>query len=215
MCSSKIIKIKPDSEYNKLMLSEKEEYYKNIEADFFSSYTTIDGKLERCEPTTPRAIFFEIFNKIVIDKDWIFLDCGCGLGHAMYLASFFFDKIYGVEYIPRIVRICKKNLNLIMPKNKTYKIYHCNMFDIDKSVLNEINVFYVSSPFIDIGMFDRLICMIRESILNRDREAWIIYFYPHCESVMEKYSKIFPLELTFKSIGKVNYYHHKEGVYFG
>jgi hypothetical protein len=208
---SRLIKIKPDSEYNQLMLTEKEEYYKDFDVDFSSTYTTIDGKLEWREPTTPRTVFLEIFNKITIDKDWIFFDCGCGLGHAMYLASFFFDKIYGVEYIRKIARICKKNLNAIMPKGKTYKIYHCNIFDVDKFILDEVNVFYISSPFNDVETFDKLIGIIKESIFSKDREVWVIYFYPHCEDIMKKYLDIFQLDLTFKSIGKVNYYHHKQG----
>jgi hypothetical protein len=211
---SRLIKIKPDSEYNRLLLAEKEECYKNVGVDFFSTYTTIDGKLEWCEPTTPRTVFFEIFNKITIDKDWVFFDCGCGLGHARYLADFFINKIYGVECIAKIARICNKNLKLLMPKNKTYRIYRCNIFDISKLLLDEVNVFYISSPFTDAEAFDKLICMIKSSILSRDREVWVIYFYPYCENIMKKFSIIFPLELTFKSFGKINYYHHKQGDHF-
>lgn len=56
--------------------------------------------------------------------------------------------------------------------------------------------------------FNKLIRIIIGSLQNREREIWLIYFYPYCERVMKKYSGIFPLVDTLETIGKVNYYHH-------
>jgi hypothetical protein len=207
MRESKLIHIKPDSEYNKLMLAEHEEYYKSLGIDFTSTYRELDNVQEWSEPTTPRKVFFEIFDKITIDPKWVYFDCGSGLGHTMYLASFLFTRIYGVEYNPEIANICEKNLKLLMPKE--YKLFKCNVFDVSAFIFDEINVLYLSSPFNDVTTFERLLNLIAISIKNKDREFWLVYFYPYCENIMAKYSKILPLEFSFQSIGKVNYYHHK------
>jgi hypothetical protein len=192
------------------MLSEHEKYYKGLGVDFSCTYKSMDRKLEWCEPTTPREVFYEIFSKIECHSDWVFFDCGCGLGHAMYLASTLFSRVYGVEHIPEIANICKNNLNLLISKEKDYKIFNCDMFELDISIFDEVNVFYISSPFNDNTTFEKLIAIINNSILKSDREAWIIYFYPYCEKIMEKYAEVLPLCLTLQTIGKVNYYHHRQ-----
>jgi hypothetical protein len=208
MQKSRLIEIKCDSEYNKLLLAEKEVYYNDVDVNFHSTYRAMNRKLEWREPTTPRKIFFEIFAKISINPNWVFLDCGSGLGHVMYLASFLFNTIYGVEYLNEISEIAKKNLQLLMQENTNYKIFCCDMFDLDISILNEVNVFYISSPFTGDRMFERFIKKIEKSLLNQEREVWLIYFYPYCEDIMKKYIDLFPLKMSIQTIGKTNYYHH-------
>ena len=208
MNESRLIKVTPDSEYNKLMLSEHELYYKNSDVNFYSNYKAVDINLEWKEPTTPRKTFEEIIARIPINKSWVFLDCGCGLGHVIYLASSYFGKVYGVECIPEIAEIARQNLIKLLPNNNSYKIFSCDMFELEKTVIDETNVFYISSPFTDEHEFNNLIKIIIGSLQNREREIWILYFYPYCERVMKKYSGIFPLVDTLETIGKVNYYHH-------
>jgi len=208
MNKSRLLEVNPDSNYNKLILSEHELYYKNDNVDFYSNYLAFNRKWEWKEPTTPRNVFEEIISRIPINKDWTFLDCGCGLGHVMYLASFYFKIIYGVEYIAEIAEIAKQNLNKLLPNNNSYKIFICDMFKLDKDIFNKTNVFYISSPFIDEKLLDKLVKRILNSLKNNDREIWIIYFYPYCERIIEKYKNIIPLVDTFETIGKVNYYRH-------
>jgi len=208
MGKSRLIKTIPDTEYNKLMFSEAKEYYNNPDLDFTSTYRALDESLEWREPTTPRKVFFDIFNKIKIKKEWAFLDCGSGLGHTVYLATFLFDKVYGVEYLKEIYDISQKNLKILLPDNQNYKIFCTDIFGLSIDFLSEINVFYISSPFIEESMFEKLSKNIVSSIKAREREVWIIYFYPHCEKVLKKYHDIIPLQFTLQSIGKVNYYRH-------
>ncbi|MHC6203893.1 class I SAM-dependent methyltransferase [Breznakiellaceae bacterium SP9] len=209
MSASRLIKIKPDSEYNKIMLDENEKYYSAKGVDFTSTYKGVNESLEWREPTTPRMVFFEIFEKIAIDSDWVFFDCGSGLGHAMYLASYFFKKIYGIEFLKEIMEISEHNLKVLMPLTVNYKIFYGDMLKLDIRLLNEINVFYISSPFDEKAMFAEFIKMIKNSLLEKDREVWLIYFYPYFEDVMRYFIDLLPLEISYQSIGKVNYYHHK------
>ena len=208
MTKSRLIEVIPDSEYNKLMLSEHELYYKNSGVNFYSNYRAVDINLEWKEPTTPRKTFEEIIARIPVNKSWVFLDCGCGLGHVIYLASSYFGKAYGVECIPEIAEIARQNLIKLLPNNNSYKIFSCDMFDLEKTVIDETTIFYISSPFTDEHEFNKLIKIMIGSLQNREREIWLIYFYPYCERVMKKYSGIFPLVDTLETIGKVNYYHH-------
>ena len=208
MNESRLIEVAPDSKYNRLMLSEHELYYKKSGVNFYSNYKAVDINLEWKEPTTPRKVFDEIIARIPLNRSWTFLDCGCGLGHAVYLASFYFKKVYGVEYIHEIAEIAGQNLIKLLPNNNSYKIFSCDMFELEKTVIDETNVFYISSPFTDEHEFNNLIKIIIGSLQNREREIWILYFYPYCEHVMEEYSGIFPLVDTLETIGKVNYYHH-------
>ncbi|MDR0525474.1 MAG: hypothetical protein LBG90_06350 [Spirochaetaceae bacterium] len=208
MEETRLINIAPDSYYNKLIIYEQEEYYKDKNINFTSTYFALDRNLEWCEPTTPRKVFFDIINQIPLKKDFVFLDCGSGLGHVVFLAGFFFKKIYGVEYIEEIAKISEKNLKILMPHTVDYTIFYRDMQTLDMSILNEVNIFYISSPYNDKNLFDKFMVRIKDSILLRKREVWVIYFYPYYEEVMEKYRDILPLEKTFQTLGKVNYYHH-------
>jgi hypothetical protein len=205
---SRLLPITPDTEYEVQMLKDHVEYYQKFGADFTFTYRAENRKLIWKEPTTPRNVFFDIFDKLSCNSEWVFLDCGCGLGHAMYLASFFFNVIYGIEIITEIAQICEKNLQLTMPFDKKYEVLNCDLLKPNFSVLNKTNVFYVSSPFIG-EKFDNFMQIIKESIITNEREVWIVYFYAYCEDIMKKYSDILPLEMSFLSIGKVNYYHHQ------
>jgi hypothetical protein len=147
--------------------------------------------------------------RIPIDQSWTFLDCGCGLGHAVYLASFRFSMIYGVEYIAEIAEIAEQNLKKLLPNSNSYKIFSCDLFELDEKRIDKTNVFYISSPFLDENKFGQLIKIIIASLQKRERTIWIIYFYPYCGNIMEKYSDIFSLVGTLETIGKVNYYHHE------
>jgi hypothetical protein len=82
------------------------------------------------------------------------------------------------------------------------------MFELERKIIDETNIFYISSPFTDEFEFNKLIKIITYSLQNREREIWILYFYPYCEHVMKKYCGILPLVDTLETIGKVNYYHH-------
>jgi SAM-dependent methyltransferase len=208
MKNSKLINIAPDTEYNELMLYEKDFYYKNTDVNFYSNYKAYDDNWEWKEPTTPRKVFDEIIGIIPADKNRVFLDCGCGLGHVMYLATFHFNKVYGVEYISEVADIAEKNLSKLLPDKNKFKIFSCDMFELDKEIFNESSVFYISSPFLEEDTFKKLINIIADSLKKKEREIWIIYFYPYCENVMKEYHCIFPLVNVLETIGKVNYYHH-------
>ena len=209
MTASRMLEVHPDSEYNKLMLSEHDLYYKNSGVDFHINYQAVDRKLEWKEPTTPRGIFEEIIKYIPVNKDWVFLDCGCGLGHVVYLASFYFNIVYGVECIEEVAEIAKKNIKILLPNRKYCTVLFSDIFKLDKKIINKTNVFYISSPFIDENIFEKFVKIILHSLKNKKREIWLIYFYPYCDHIMKKYSNTLPLVYTLKTLGDVNYYHYE------
>jgi len=212
MNNTRMLEIAPDTKYNKLLLSEHEHYYRNSDVDFHSNYRCFDMEFEWKEPTTTRRAFNEIIGRIPQNYNWVFLDCGCGLGHVMYLASFYFNTVYGVEFIDEVADIAKKNLTKMLPDDKTYRVFSCDMFDLDTKIIRETNVFYISNPFMDEKLFGNLVEIIFNSLKEIEREIWIIYYYPYCENMMKKYSETFPMVETIETIetvGKVNFYHHQ------
>jgi SAM-dependent methyltransferase len=211
MTDSRMLEIAPDTEYNKLLLSEHELYYQTFSVDFHSNYRCADVNFEWKEPTTTRKAFNAIIEKIPRNRGYVFLDCGCGLGHAMYLASFYFDIVYGVELIDEIADIAKQNLMTLLPDNRVYRVFSCDIFDLDAKIIDKTNVFYISSPFMDEILFDRLVKIIAGSLQEVEREIWLVYYYPYCENIMEKYHDVFRLVETMETaetMGKVNFYRH-------
>jgi SAM-dependent methyltransferase len=204
-----MLKMLPESEHDKLLHSEHELYYKDYGVDFCSTYQCFDSEFEWKEPTTSRKVFDEIIEKIPINKSWVFLDIGCGLGHVMYMASSHFDTVYGVEIIDEVAEIAKQNLAKLLPENKSCNVLSGDMFELDKKIINLANVFYISSPFMEEDLFDKLVKMILNSLSDAEREIWIIYYYPYCEHIMDKYRDIFPMVDSLESIGKINFYHHR------
>ena len=68
------------------------------------------------------------------------------------------------------------------------------------------NIFYISSPFSCEDDFRLLIDSISQSIDRKNREIYIIYYYPYFKKVLRDYSNYFKFVKELKLIGNVVIY---------
>ena len=175
--------------------------------DFTSVYMSHDGYNEWVDPTTTWLMFSRIVKCIDIKPNWGFLDCGSGLGYVLYLASGFFSKVTGVEILCDVYRKSISNLDILLPDNNI-DVYNCDMFDLPYSVWDEANVFYVSSPFQEYDLIEKLANQVIESLNRVEREIYIVYYYPYCADVFDRYAEILELEYEVYGLGVAKIYHH-------
>ena len=175
--------------------------------DFTSTYFSYEGNNEWVDPTTTNLMFKRIMECLEIKPGWAFLDCGSGLGHVLYLAYSYFTVVKGVEIISSVYKKSKENLEKLLPSN-SIEIFNCNMFNLPDNIWDEINVFYISSPFQECQNIEKLIIKIIDSIKSRDREIYVIYYYPYCSEVLLKYSTLLVPVKSIHGIGDALIYHH-------
>jgi cyclopropane fatty-acyl-phospholipid synthase-like methyltransferase len=178
----------------------------NSKLNFFNCYKSVRKDCIDCESTL-KETFDLIFSKLKLRNTLTFLDCGCGLGHVLYLASRLFENVYGVEYNKKIVSICRNNLAVLNVNN--VEIINCDILEMDNSILDKINVFYLFNPFIG-RVFSGFIRNIVKSVQQNNREVWMIYLNAICEDIMLKYSDVLPLTDSFLCRKKINIYHHRK-----
>lgn len=181
--------------------------YNNYNVDFFSCYENNNENCVNCE-TTFETTFLNTLSKITISPNWNFMDCGCGLGFPMYLASSRFSKVYGVELLRELASKASNNLSEMGVKN--FEIINSDIRSVDQSVLKQINVFYLFNPFtgcIFEEFINNLIHAISSSLKKDD--VWLIYVNATCEHIIKKYSNVFPLVFSIEDFRKINFYKFK------
>lgn len=189
-----------------IFYKEFEKQFEDKGVDFFSCYENGNKNCINCE-TTFEQTFLNALSKININPEWNFMDCGCGLGFPMYLASSRFKKVFGVEIIPEIAQKAENNLKIMGVKN--YEIINSDIRNIKANILKQINVFYLFNPFID-NIFEEFIQNISESMVQgKHKNTWFIYVNAICEDAMKKYSDILPLEFSIQDFRKINFYRYK------
>ena len=192
---------------DKILKDEHRLYYTNTDVDFQSTYKTADGSMEWKDPTTSAAVFAEILKCLDITGHETFMDCGCGLGHVLYLASKSFTKIYGVEIVEEAVTQCRKNITALLPNN-TINIFAADMFTLCKDLFDSVDVFYVANPFGNMNEFSKLRNIIETSIERNNRDVYFIYYYPYFEADMAKSNKFTIYRVLSSDNGNVNIYKH-------
>jgi predicted RNA methylase len=202
MSTQNLIRFEP--KYNDVYEDQKNKL-NNPQVDFFNCYKSFKEDCIDCESTL-RETFDEIFARLELKKEMVFLDCGSGLGHTLYLSSSIFESVYGVEYNTAIVDICKNNLNLLHVSNAT--VINCDILNLEIGILDKVNVFYMFNPFIG-KVFENFTKNIVKSITRNNREVWIIYLNAVCEDILQNYDDILPLFSTFYYRKKINIYHHE------
>ena len=194
-------KHKSDELYKKFELE-----YKENGVDFFSCYRNGKKDCLDCE-TTFEYTFLNILSRLTINSEWNFMDCGCGLGFPMYLASRKFKKVYGIEMISQIAEKAQNNLKKMNVQN--FEIINSDMRQIDEETLRTINVFYLFNPCVN-DVFEQFISRIVNSLrCGKEREIWLIYANAVCEDIMDNFSDFLPLAFSINDFRKINFYHHK------
>ncbi|MBP5368964.1 MAG: class I SAM-dependent methyltransferase [Bacteroidales bacterium] len=201
--AGKVFDIKERTQNTDTLQCEYESYYKDKDVNFVKSYYAEDGINEWKDPTTSRKVFFEILKNIKYSGNEVFMDCGCGLGHIVYLASKVFSKVIGVELLQDVFVECQSNLKKLQSNNNVV-LKNCDMFDVENDIIDSVNIFYFSSPFDNVQKFNQWIEKITFSYYRRKRKILFIYYYPRFEG--EMIDSIFSIKKIIRSIGKVNIY---------
>ena len=133
-------------------------------------------------PTLPRT-----FRKIIaaIDvrhEDFIFVDIGSGKGRALLLASDFpFKQIIGVELLPRLHDIARKNVEIYQSPTQRCKAIQVNCVDATTFELPvENTIFYLFDPF-ERPVLSAVLSNIRASLERHPRRIFVIYLNPQRE----------------------------------
>lgn len=186
------------------LYQEQAKEFAAYDVDFFSCYENNLIDSINCE-TTFKKTFLNVLQQIPINPDWNFMDCGSGLGFPCYLASPFFNTVTGIEVMPELAEISRRNLTKLNIKN--FQIINENVDNIYIYILNSINVFYLFNPFIN-ATFKNFVNKVIRSIQEVEREVWFIYVNATQEKYLCDFSDILKLEKSIDDFRKINYYHH-------
>jgi hypothetical protein len=203
-------KYKP--KWYKDVMNDKDSFYDKLGVNFSDFFESRKINCTDHQPTL-RSTFIKIMNEIKIDRKWFFCDCGSGLGQVLYLASDYFENLIGIEHEFEIFKVSEKNLKLCMPSSVRYKILNDDIKNMRlneeiKNIFDLVNLYYLYNPFIG-DVFESFMENIADSIKRNDRDIYIIYANPTCESIVEKYSNLFKLEKQcYCDKLLVNYYRH-------
>jgi hypothetical protein len=188
-------------------------FYSNYEVSFNKSYISYDGKNEWVDPTTTKRVFDNILENITYTETDTLIDCGSGLGHVLYLSSFKFNKVIGIEILEDICRESKRNLISLMGDEVFYKkitLISGNVLEQESAFFDKGSIFYISSPFSNKNDFRLLVEKICDSIKRINRKVYLIYYYPYFENVLDDYCDYFKFLKKLNLIGDVVIYEHKQ-----
>jgi SAM-dependent methyltransferase len=111
--------------------------------------------------------------------DGVFLDIGCGKGRALILAAELgYQKVYGIEFSPQLVEICKANIEKFRQKRKTDTEFDVTCVDAAHYEISEhINVIFLFNPFGEPVM-GQVVENVVASLLAHPRVVYVVYINP-------------------------------------
>lgn len=126
----------------------------------------------------------DILQSLNITPDDSIIDIGCGKGNVLRIAyKYPFKRIKGIDLDERLVRIAKKNFNILKMNDRIsvsagdavkYKKYY------------EYNILYLANPF---GR-DIMEKVIKRIVGSKKGKIRIVYYNPTCAEVIEKYGGV-------------------------
>ena len=129
---------------------------------------------------TKRKYLRKVLHDLELKGNDGIIDIGCGKGSALIEFSRYpFFKVAGVEYSPKLINICRNNLERLKINN--VDLYCGNAIDFDNYL--PYNYFYFFNPFRE-AVFQRVLKNIIESLDKTKREGFIIYKNPTCDSII-------------------------------
>ncbi|WP_218934162.1 class I SAM-dependent methyltransferase [Rosistilla ulvae] len=129
---------------------------------------------DKYKPTRARY-FRKIMEKVVLPRDGVFADVGCGKGRILLLAAEQgFDQVVGLEISPALCQIAERNVETFKearPKTGSIKVVCTNILDYQMD--GSETVFFLYSPF-DHPVTKAFLEMIRQSLNDHPRDLWLI-----------------------------------------
>ena len=169
----------------------------------FRLYDTGENKNEGIEYGTVSPYFVrKILRKLLINQSDIIIDCGCGKGRVLLIASQYkFNKVIGIEFSPELIAIAYANIKRCKKYNN-FNIDKIKIFEgdvLDYKFNNNESVFYLYNPFSNI-ILDKLCDHIVRSFNTNPRKILIAYVNPkfHNSIIGKGFVKIHEINLINK-----------------
>lgn len=148
--------------------------------DYTGRIENTDNSLHGYEGCYPVNRLIKMIN--ITPKDNI-IDIGCGKGLFLYYASKYnFNRIDGVEYSSKLIKIAKKNVKAL--RDGRMHIYHCDARCFAKYY--KYNFFFINNPF-SYEVMEKVVLEIIKSYSIKKRRIVIIYQFPFNQEVFIKH----------------------------
>lgn len=134
---------------------------------------------KRYEGSDPK-FFRDAMGVLPIDyRDFMFIDFGSGKGRAILLATEFpFKRIVGVEFSEKLHEIAQENIQRFRSDiSKCKNVKSIFMDALQYPIPDDYLVCYFGDPF-DEPLMAQMLAHIRESLLQKPREVFIVYYNP-------------------------------------
>jgi SAM-dependent methyltransferase len=137
---------------------------------------------------TPAAVLQPIVSSLPIKhEDFVFVDLGCGMGRAAFLAAEFpFKKIIGVEYSAELHKIADQNR--IAFRNEKQRCTNIEFVCADAAqhpFPDENTVLYLFNPF-GKPVLRRVVDNLAHSLEKHPRKIFIVYYNPVDADVLDQ-----------------------------
>jgi SAM-dependent methyltransferase len=164
----------------------------NVHTGYFVRVYDLDS-LEQCpfgnnyQPTPPLQLGEILAGLRVNLSDFVFVDLGCGMGRALFIAAEFpFSKVVGVEYSAELSGFASKNVQTL--RRDSCKCQNIEVVTIDASryvLPDQATVLYFFNPF----QKEILRCVmdnVERSLAEHPRPILIVYLFPEHASILEE-----------------------------
>ncbi len=135
---------------------------------------------------TTRDAFMQMMRHLPAHDGDVFVDVACGKGKMLYYACLLgYKKCIGIEHNEKALRIASANLEKLKPVADIV-LMHRDLARIDRSELQQGNVFYLFNPFSE----EILQCFLRSLLASQKavaRRLYIVYCVAKLSAVLEMY----------------------------
>lgn len=151
----------------------------------------------------------ELFNKLCLPKDSVFVDMGCGKGRVLLLAAQRgFKKVVGIEFCAQLYRQSLKNVEIYVKKYPASPLIEVIKLDVTYYPFKkDENILFLYNPF-DSVVLVRVLQNISDSLQKAPREIWLIYNNPVLHEIVQN-SGLFHHYKQYEIEGELfRVYHH-------
>lgn len=124
-----------------------------------------------------------VLNRLLLTKDDVFVDLGCGKGRVVSLAARQIVKeVIGIEYSGELVALAEKNSRTLRGRRSPVRIVHASVDEFDYA---QGTVFYVFHAFGPLTL-DRVVTRLHAIYNAEHRSMRLAYVWPMHESILKQ-----------------------------
>lgn len=142
-----------------------------------------DGDFRVHYTPTPYSVCFSMLRRLGLDADDVFVDLGCGLGRAVFAASWLgARRAIGVDIVPELIEAAKENAARSRLVGSDVE-FHC--LSAEQFSLADATVLMMFHPF-GAGTMRSVIRAAEEGLAKRPRPLRVAYYNPIYASVLDE-----------------------------